>query len=196
MSTFLRFIVIAVLVGGAALGAIAQGADNKPITGSEDRPDNIKETLEKLRINRDKKDYDEMLSRSEEAMKLTADIERSFDSAGRLTPADQAKIANVEKLVKKIRNELGGDDDLDEKEQRTQTASMAPRDALKFLRESSASLFEQLKKQTRFSISASAIQCTNAILRLARALKFPGSFDVREKNHVFSRRESDLLFSL
>jgi hypothetical protein len=173
MWSLVRILVIVLLTSAAVTAALGQGADGRPMNASEDRPDNIKETLEKLRISREKKDYDEMLSRSEEAMRLTADIEKSFEESGRLTPVVQTKIANVEKLVKKVRNELGGDDDTEDKEERTQTSSMSPREAIKFLRESSAALFDQLKKQTRFSISASAIQCTNAIIRLARALKLP-----------------------
>ena len=109
-----------------------------------------------------------MVSRGEEVIKLTEQVEKSFAAHGRLSEDDYSKIANVEKLVKKIRDELGGDDmdDIDKDLKLTSTAT-----GMKSLRDMTSQMFDELKKTTRFSISLCAIQTTNSVLRIARFLK-------------------------
>ena len=46
----------------------------------EELPKNIQETLAKQRIEREKKDYEELLRKSEEAVKLSQDLEKSWTS--------------------------------------------------------------------------------------------------------------------
>lgn len=140
----------------------------------DEPPKSLKETLEKLRIEKEKKDHNQMLERGGEVVKITEELEKTVDQNGRLTDKEYSKVAIVEKLVKKIRNELGGDDDDgdDTNDQiRMQNKGLSPTDAVKSLVSTTAKLFDELKKTTRFTISASAIQASNSVLRLARFLK-------------------------
>ena len=146
----------------------------KPGDSKDDTPKNFKEMLDKMRIEKDKKDHDQMVERGEEVLKLSEDLEKTVDQNGRLTEKDYAKVATVEKLVKKIRSELGGDDDdgaVDDEPLKPQSKPLSPMDAVKSLRSTTEKMFDELKKTTRFTISATAIQTTNAVLRLARFLK-------------------------
>ena len=172
------------LVGG--LAAFGQQPQQTPVViinpprPSLPRPDEgsygaptIRETLEKMRIAKEKKDFDQMIARGDEVLKITEEIETAYERNGKLTQGEYSKIANVEKLVKKIREELGGDGDDGDKEEAELKRSrmMTAADAIKGLRKSTADLLEELKKTTRFSISATAIQTSNAVLRLAKFLK-------------------------
>lgn len=159
--------------------SFAQSADNqnplisKPADSNDDRPKSFKETMEKMRIDKEKKEYKEMLDRGEEVLKLAEELEKAAEQNGKLNEQELAKVTSVEKLVKKIRTELGGDDEDDKDDQPTAQKSRLSRvDAIKTLRTATVALFDELKKTTRFSISAAAIQSTNAVLRIARFLRF------------------------
>ena len=58
-----------------------------------------------------RKDFEEMLENGEQAVKLTEEIENSFNKNKKLTTNDIQKLEKIEKLLKKIRKELGGDND-------------------------------------------------------------------------------------
>jgi hypothetical protein len=143
---------------------------NKPGDEDKDKPRTVRESLEKMRIEQEKKEYSQMLARGEEALKLSEQLETAFAQNGKLTDADQARIANIEKLAKKIRNELGGSDGDDDKE-RQERKTLSPSEAVKSLRSMTVSLYEELKKTSRFSISAAAIESTNALLKITRFLR-------------------------
>jgi hypothetical protein len=164
---------VAVVLAIGISASFAQSADNRgsiiPRPENEDRPKTLAEMMEKLRIEKDKKDYQEMLDRGDQALKLTEEIERTVETRGKLTSGEYEKVAAVEKLVKKIRNELGGDDD-DDKEKEAEPR-LSPVEAAKKLRAATLSLIDQLKKTSRFSISAAAIQSSNSVLRVARFLR-------------------------
>lgn len=163
----------------AACWAQGQSADNRssifsgPDDDKSDRPKSFKETLEKMRIEKDKKEFGEMIERGEVALKLSEELEMAYAQNGRLSDREMVKLAEVEKLVKKIRSELGGDDDDEGEEDTTDRAPLARAEAVKTFRSTTVRLFDELKKTSRFTISAAAIQTSNAVLKLARFLKFP-----------------------
>lgn len=139
----------------------------------EELPKNIKETLAKQRIEREKKDYDELLQRSEEAVKLSEELEKSFAVSNQLSPEDRKKLDRLEKLVKKIRSELGADDD--EGEQDANEKAVDPSNlggAFQNLQNNAARLFSEIKKSTRYSVSVVAIQTSNALLKLVKFIRF------------------------
>ncbi|MEO6654734.1 MAG: hypothetical protein ABIO36_01490 [Pyrinomonadaceae bacterium] len=173
------FFCVVILVTGCVYCSAQVGEDKDPsfskIGGDRnDKPRGFKETLEKMRIDKEKRDFDQMIERGGEALKISEEVDKSFEANGRLSEKEKAKLSEVEKLVKKIRNELGGDDDAetDDKDQpqgRFNSPSLA--DAVKTLRSASVDLYNELQKTTRFTISAAAIQSSNAVLRLARFLR-------------------------
>ena len=146
--------------------------DGKP--KREELPKNIKETMAKQRIEREKKEYEELLKRSEEAVKLSEELEKSFTNSNQLSSDDQKKLDRLEKLVKKIRGDLGGDDDgeqgLNEKEKPEKPSTLE--NAFKTLPKNAAQLFSEIKKSTRYSISVIAIQTSNVLLKLVKFIRF------------------------
>lgn len=177
-----QFIFIAVLVTVTCSYNYGQSAENRTpgfSTPAEDererslRPLNLRETLEKMRVAKEEKDHKEMLARGEEALRISEQLENAFAATGKLSEKEFVKLAAVEKIVKKIRSGLGGDDDDGEEAEPTSVKekSLSPADAVKSLRSTTLTLFDELKKTTRFTISAAAIQSSNAVLKLARFLR-------------------------
>src|SRR5689334_9346056 len=111
LSTICFLLLLLATLGISAFAQIDTTTQNGREQPKEDLPKNIKETMAKQRIEREKKDYDELVKRSEEAVKLSQELEKSFANSNQLSGDDQKKLDRLEKLVKKIRGELGADDD-------------------------------------------------------------------------------------
>jgi hypothetical protein len=165
------------LIASFAVAAFAQEADShfpgQPAKNDEDQPVGIKEQREKMRIDQEKKEYSEMVDRSQQALKLSQDIQKAFEQQPSLTRADQEKLDELEKLVKKVRSELGGgnSDDNDDEDQPQDTSPKTVAEAAKALSTYTAKLVDELKKTSRFSISVVAIQSSNSALKIVRFLK-------------------------
>lgn len=145
----------------------------------EDLPKSIKESLEKQRIEKEKKEHDEMIQRGEEALKLSEELEKSVSASNKLSSQDQVKISKIEKIIKKIRKELGGDDDeenavIDEKLNANEPVEnlSAVASAVKKLQATTIKLVDELKKTTRFSVSVIAIQSSNSLLKILKFIRF------------------------
>lgn len=156
------FLFGAVLLFGGVTCVRAQDDEDPMFPGhkKDDAPRGIQESLSRMRIEKEKKDFNEMLKRGEDAAKLAATLKES-SAAGQ-----QDQLASIAKLVKKIHDELGAegsDDDPD-------AVPNNEADAIKLLKERTGDLREELKKCTRFTVSASAIDRTNEILRLVKYL--------------------------
>jgi membrane-associated HD superfamily phosphohydrolase len=134
----------------------------------EELPLPIQETLAKLRIEDEKKDYEKLIERGEEAVKLSEELEKSYTSNNKLTTKDAKKLKDLEKLLKKIRSDLGGDDDDEEFEEKP--TSMG--DAIKELRKNTLNLFDEIKQTSRHTISVVAIESSNVILKIVKFLRF------------------------
>ncbi len=171
-SRFFSSILFVLLFAAAAFSQI--DASNERPQQKEDFPKNIKETLAKQRIEREKKDYEELLQRSQEAVKISDELEKSFTNSNQLSAEDQKKLDRLEKLVKKIRGELGGDDDSEavpnEKDENKNPSNIG--NAFKTLQTGAAQLFDEIKKSTRYSVSVISIQTSNALLRLVKFIRF------------------------
>lgn len=132
----------------------------------EELPKTVKENLIKMEIERSKKEFDKMLDDGAQAVKITEELENSYLQNQQFTAEDKKKLDRLEKLFKKIRKELGGDDD---NEVETPSSAMI---AVKTLKETAVNLFDELKKISRHSISAIAIQSSNSLLKIVRFLRF------------------------
>jgi len=173
-----QIILLLSLVAFGSMVASAQGtgADRRsPFSrpdDSEDMSKGFKETREKMRIEKEKKDHEEMLSRGEEVRRLSERLEKSYAQNGRFSASDLDALEMVEKNAKKIRAELGGDD-CDEKIDDLLGHDKAPSlaGALDTLKTAATDLADELQKTTRFTISATAIQSSNAVLTVARFLR-------------------------
>ena len=162
-----------------ALGSVyicAQCVEDNSLFPEKKHPEEmskgLKENCAKMRIEREKKDHQEMIERGEEVRRLSERLEKSLAQNGRLTDSDRSALEAVEKNAKKIRSELGGDDNdekIDELLKAGDKSSLA--DAVSTLKNAAVDLADELQKTTRFSISATAIQTSNAVLTLARFLR-------------------------
>lgn len=171
-SKYILFIVFA-LLGTIPSVALGQSADNtSPMLprkdDGENQPRSLKEMMYKMQVDKDKRDHDEMLERGERLLKLTEELETTIEQTEQVTDADRDKLETVEKLTKKVLGELGGDDDIPAESAEVMPSGSA--DGAKLLREKTLLLVDELKKTSRFSISATAIELSNAVLRIARFL--------------------------
>lgn len=178
MSSILKIFPIA-LIGSLlfAFAASAQiSAGGSSILPKPDDPEmhkTMKEMLAKMQVAEAKKQYGEMLDRGDQAAKLADEIERSAKEHKDFTRQDREKLDGLEKLVKKIRGELGGEDgDVSEDDEKAAKNRPADRiDAAASLKELTLKMQDELRKTTRFSISAAAIERTNAVLRMIRFIR-------------------------
>jgi hypothetical protein len=149
----------------------SQGAPGGRVDPQEDQPSTVRETMVKMRIDEEKKEYTEMLDRSKQAQKLSVELEHDFAAKNELTRDDYDKLASLEKLVKKIRGSLGGEDTDNAAEDDDDAVPNNPADAVKALESMSTKLVDELSKTSRFAVSVAAIQSTNALLKVCRFLK-------------------------
>ena len=169
---------IAVMIAFVALcaySAFGQEADSR-VPGQKNDPDaptSIREMQKKLQIAEEKKDYDEMLDRAEQASKISQELEQSLGERPVLTRTDLDKLETLEKLVKKVRNELGADkdDSVDPEDADDDPSPKSASDAVKALQTLTSKMVDELKKTTRFGVSVAAIQSSNAVLKVVRFLK-------------------------
>ncbi|MEO6334331.1 MAG: hypothetical protein ABIO91_05040 [Pyrinomonadaceae bacterium] len=180
IASLTRLIVLAILVGGAALAAYSQSdlpdaSMRSNREKKEDLPMGLKEMLAKQRAERDKKDHEELLERGDEALRLTKQLENSFEQNRGLSHQDRAKLESLERVVGKIRKELGADDDDGDDRHPVEPADdpkpSTVEEAFHYLQSTTVKLVDELKKTTRFSISAVAIQSSNTVLKLVRFLR-------------------------
>ena len=178
----IQILFLAALFAGAVSVGYSQSPSDLPDASlrspRSDRgegPFGLRDMLAKQRAERDKKDHEAMLERGDEALRLTKQLEVSFSQNNGFSEVDRVRLESLEKVVTKIRKELGGDDDAEEgpnwikSEDVPKPSTME--EAFKFLRSTTVKLVDELKKTTRFSISAAAIQSSNTVIKLARFLR-------------------------
>lgn len=169
--SFILVFVFLTLTFGATV-SLAQ-ADASTRSGrpraEEDLPTGIKETLAKARLKNEEKEYNEMLERAAEAAKLGAELKRDFERNQRLTSDDLKKIDSLEKLVKRIRRDLGGKSGEDEEVDVTNLEN-----AFTEIENAARELSEELKVSTRYSVSVKAIENSNALLVLMQFVRSNG----------------------
>jgi hypothetical protein len=172
----LQLLIFISLFSFGAVCAAAQSADSNrptgfPGTDKDDRPTSIKEMFVKMRIAKDKKDHQEMIDRGEEVLRIAQLIDKNFTANAHLSDDDRARLATIEDDLKKIRNELGGKNDDEPLNENRADVAAACTVAFKEFRSKAEMLVDELKKTTRFTISAAAIETTNTVMKLARFLR-------------------------
>jgi hypothetical protein len=183
ISSVIKSFIVALLL--AVSGSAAYAQNDMPDASqstlrprrSEETPRGMPEMLAKQRTERDKRDHKEMLERGEQALRLTNQLEASFVQNKSFSREDETKLVSLEKVVIKIREELGGDDEGESRDDANYLKSTdEPRpstaeEAFKFLQSTTVKLVDELKKTTRFTISVIAIQSSNSVLKLVKFLR-------------------------
>lgn len=180
MVRFFKISFILLLFSLGVLAVSAQDASTRspsdPLAREkEDYPKTVKEMLIKKRIEQEKKDHDELLKKGDEAVEITDQLEKAFAKNNTLTNEERERLDYLAGLVKKIRKEIGGsddgDDDSDSPDATSDDRPSTLEDAFKALQTTTVKLVDELKKTTRFTISAIAIQSSNSLLRIVRFIR-------------------------
>lgn len=143
-----------------------------PKRGREEDVKIVKEMLSKQQSEHEKKEYEELLKRADAVLEISDELDTVQKSGLPLSNDDKKKLVDLEKIVRKIRGDLGGDDD--EGEDQDEVSDLQPRDqkdGLTALRHHTLELVEEVRKTTRYSTSATAIQSSNSVLRILRFLR-------------------------
>jgi hypothetical protein len=165
----LQLVLCLTFTGFFAFSANAQinnQADNSR-GREEEKSDSLKETMAKWKLREEKKDFEELLKRGTEAEKLAEELSSNFQETQKFTSEDAQKLERLEKLVKKIRSEVGAEDDDEDNDKPKDVV-----DAIKMLSENAENLVTELKKTTRHSISVVLVETSNTMLKLVKFLRF------------------------
>lgn len=174
ISNFLKINLFILLI--LAIVVVTNGQEMDSCPHLRDFPDkqqlseSVKERLVKLCIEEQKKEFEELVQRTETVAKLSEEIETSYEENKTLSAEDKDKLKTVEEMVNKIRKELQADDDDDEKDDEDKPVDTL--EAIKKLKESTSQLLDEIKKTTRHSISAAAIQSSNTVKKIIKFLRF------------------------
>lgn len=173
---FLKFVFVFLICAAAYTQIYAQtdasSPSGRPTSAKEDdMPEGFREGLAKRRIKAEEEEYEELLQRGEEAVKISDEIAKNYEAHKNLTAEDTKKIDRLEKVVKKIRQDLGAKDDDGIDEEKAEAPSSL-QNVINNIKETTADLLSELKKTTRHSISVVAIQSSNSLLKLVRFAKF------------------------
>ena len=168
-----------VLLASFLLGTLsvsAQSSDDWGFPEARGRRNNddekvVKDMLAKQRSAKEKKEHEEMVERAEKALALSEEINASLEKNENLGPSDQKRLAELEKLVLKIRGDLGGSDDDRTARDEKDNGSLTLRESFLLLRDSTVKMADEIKKTTRYSISVVAIESSNAVIKIVRFLR-------------------------
>jgi hypothetical protein len=174
---FLRYLLGLFLIIGCASAerAIAQTADVEDTQRQRSSrpmwPENIREEmLVRQRQKREERDRKELLKNVEDALKLSRQLETSLAENSELSRSQQERLGSLEGLVLKIRKSLGGGEG-DASDWEEEERPLDRKDALSKLLSTTEKLVDEIKKTSKFTVSAVAIQTSNYVLQIVRFLK-------------------------
>jgi len=137
----------------------------------DEPPQGVRDMLIRMQIEKTKKDFEERLDRADRASKLSRQIESAIEKTSSLSSETRQRIEDLEKLTKDVLNDLGGDAGDLAKEVSEKDQGKTPVSTAKELDDAVLIMAAELKKTTRFTISAAAIESGGAVLRIVRVLK-------------------------
>lgn len=125
------------------------------------------ETRTRMLLKKEKKDYEEHVERAQEARDLAAELQKTYEIAHSFNAADYKKLERLEKLIRRVRNEVGGSQtDADPKELPRTRDEAASR-----LAEMAKELCEEVEKTPRRVVSASIIDQANKLIALIQFVR-------------------------
>lgn len=172
---FLFLLCLTVICSSVASAQIPDASTSSGKSKEEEMPKGFYESLAKKRIDAEKKEYEELLAKGEELVKISEDLDKSFEAKRRLTSEDAKKIEQLEKTVKKIRNDLGakdGNNSTEDTDDVDKVKPLTPKKLVENIKDISSKLLSDLKKNSRHTISVFSLQSSNALLKMIKLLKF------------------------
>lgn len=175
---FLRFTLACALVLFTAtwLSVQAQTGSTRPTpqpSPIERRNDGIdfgnreSEARKRLALKEEKKNHEEHVERAQETRDLAAELQKTYETARSFNAADFKKLERLEKLTRRVRNEVGGSQtDADPKE--------LPRthdEAVSMLADVAKELCDEVEKTPRRVVSASIIDQANKLIALIQYVR-------------------------
>ena len=175
---FLRFTLASALLLSAAtwLSAQAQPLPQHrlpPPTPTPKNDDGVdfgsRETAARTRLilKAEKKAHEEHVERAQEARDLAAELRKTFETAQSFNAADYKKLERLEKLTRRIRNEVGGSQtDADPKDlPRTKD------EAVPLLADMAKELHDEVAKTPRRVVSTAIINQANKLIALIQYVR-------------------------
>ena len=125
------------------------------------------DTRVRLIIKAEKKAYEEHLARAKEAKQLADQVKEAYEQKHALSPEDQKKLERLEKLARRIRNDVGGSEsDNDPRDLPTSRDQ-----AMDSIARMAGELCDQVEKTPRRVVSASIIDQANKLISVIQFLK-------------------------
>jgi hypothetical protein len=123
----------------------------------------------RLILKAEKKAYEEHVARAKEASDIATALKTSYAVANAFNAADQKKLERLEKLTKRIRNEVGGS----EMDANPKDIPNTVGDAVNALADMARELYDEVEKTPRRVVSASLIEQANKLLAVIQFVRGP-----------------------
>ena len=125
------------------------------------------DTRTRMILKKEKKEYEEHVERAQEARDLAAELQKTYEIARSFNAADYKKLERLEKLTRRVRNEVGGSQtDADPKE-----LPRTHEEAVSLLADMARELCEEVEKTPRRVVSASIINQANKLIALIQYVR-------------------------
>lgn len=173
MSISLRLLFFSILVITLSTSISAQSQQSTPESNSNKNSYDpfsrspIDQLRTRLRIKAEEKEFKENLNRVQEALKISNDLVKSVETNKTFSKEDRTKLERLEKLVKRVRNASGGDDD----DVKVVDSTSNILTILKTIADEAKKLDVEFKKTKRTVISAPVIESANLIIDLIKIVK-------------------------
>ncbi|HXT64006.1 MAG TPA: hypothetical protein VN696_13290 [Pyrinomonadaceae bacterium] len=154
---------------------IAQAPSSPAPTNNKDDENDVdfgsRETDARTRLilKAEKKEHEEHVARAKEASDLATELKTSYAAASVFNAADLKKLERLEKLTKRIRNEVGGSEmDADPKDLPNTVG-----DGVNLLADLAKELYGEVEKTPRRVVSACLIEQANKLLAVVQFVRGP-----------------------
>ena len=125
------------------------------------------DTRTRMILKKEKKEYEEHVERAQEARDLAAELHKTYEIAHSFNAADYKKLERLEKLTRRVRNEVGGSQtDADAKE-----LPKTYDEAVSLLADMAKELCDEVEKTPRRVVSASIINQANKLIALIQYVR-------------------------
>lgn len=121
----------------------------------------------RLILRAEKKAYEEHVARAKEAKQLASDLKKAFDAKHSLNSEDQKKLERLEKLTRRIRNDVGGSESNSDPKDLPKSQT----EGFESISKMADELCEQVEKTPRHVISAAIIDQANRIIAVIQFLQ-------------------------